>query len=85
MDLVFEYAARYGGPPRPTDSWQLFVAGVRRCGRFSARELHRAITGPDFALASLSPEGAGERQLVRTELERVAFGLRRPRLVSAHG
>jgi len=76
MDIVWEYAAAYGGPPRASDSWALFCAGAVRCTRFTARQLYHAMMGPSFALAGLSSEGAGSRTLMTEELSRLAFGSR---------
>lgn len=74
MDLVFEFTKHFG-PVRPReDSWAYFLAGVMRTARFTARELHAAIVGPSMALAGLSREGAGERQLIQQELHTLAYG-----------
>lgn len=85
MDLVFEYAKCYGGPPGPTLSWALFLEGVRRTARFNAREMLRAIDGPSVAVSMLSSEGAGERHLMRARLERLGWGIARPLLISGPG
>lgn len=85
MDLVLEYAARYGGPPRPTDSWALFIQGVRRCARFTARDLYQSLMGPSYAIAGLSSEGVGERQVMRTQLQNLAFGTKASALACGPG
>jgi hypothetical protein len=62
--------------PRPTDPWLAFVALLRECGRFDARDLLQAIEGPTFAVASIAGDGAGtaERMLYLHELRQVVLG-----------
>lgn len=74
MDLVFEYEHAFGPLDPQRHSWAKFIAGVVRTARFTARQLYAAIAGPSFALAGLSPEGAGERLQVEQFLRRTAFG-----------
>lgn len=74
MTLVFEYEHAYGRIEPARDSWAKFLAGVARCGRFTARQLYFAVMGPSFALSSLSSENAGETLQMRQQLSAAAFG-----------
>lgn len=62
MDLVAEYAARYGGPPDRRRPWHEFMGLVSRVGRFEARDVLQARTAgilaqsEDLMAAALTAE-----------------------------
>lgn len=70
MDVIFAYAAAYGGPPRPTDSWLAFVAGVRRLPQVGARKILERATAQGLAMSG----GEGAAGMLLTQLEQTARG-----------
>jgi len=62
--------------PRPSDPWLAFIALLRECGRFDARDLLQAIEGPTFAVASIAGDGAGAgaRMLYLQDVRQAALG-----------
>lgn len=69
-----EYAATYGGLPRPDTPWPLFLALVGRCPRFDSRERLRLLDSVTGAIAAAFGEGTGA-DLHRDELVRGAYPL----------
>lgn len=73
--MVAEYAHYYGGPPAPDMAWPLFLALLRRAGRYEARrqltlfDAVRSAIGAAFA----GDKGAGEVESVRTNLVRASY------------
>ncbi|HWP38948.1 MAG TPA: hypothetical protein VNL18_15485 [Gemmatimonadales bacterium] len=76
MDWEAEYAARYGGPPRPDQPWHQVLALMARIGRFAARDILRVVEGTFLARPPEDEFSAGQRQLRLDQLERYAAGER---------
>jgi len=69
-----DYAAYYGGPPAPGDSWPLFLALVRRTPTHQARREHTATVGAILAIASAF--GGEETGAEREALLRRAYPIK---------
>jgi hypothetical protein len=68
MDVVAEYAERYGAPSRET-TWHEIIALVKRTGRFELRD--RLIQADGVILGK--PSTAPTDMLLRAKYERLAW------------
>ena len=73
--MMAEYAHYYGGPPAHDMAWPLFLACLRRTGRYEARrqltlfDSVRSAIGAAFA----GEKGAGDVESARESLTRLAY------------
>lgn len=72
-DLVFDYAAAYGGPPRRDLPWSLFLAGVRRVKRFEARQLLAVMDGTAWGAGSVLGADSGRLETLRSTIHNLAY------------
>ena len=71
MDLHAEYSRRYGGPPRPAQSWHEVLAMSRRITRFDLRD--RLIVADGTSLGQpVTEDSRALRALELRKLRRLA-------------
>ena len=71
-----EYAQTYGHPPRPTDSWALFISLTRKASQFWSRRQLILFDAVGDAVSSLFGDGQ-DGQRIRDELEGMAYPVAR--------
>jgi hypothetical protein len=52
----------------------MFIALLRHCVRFDARDYLQALDGPMYAVSGLFDSHVGDRILMRQELARLVYG-----------
>lgn len=76
MDVVAEYAAAYGGAPRPDQPWHEVLALVVRAPRFEQRRVLHSASG---AALAQGPDMSGQKEMVLGAIERNAYPFEGPR------
>ena len=72
-ELLADYAATYGGPPRPDEPWPLFLALINRSSCFDARARLRLLDSVSAAIGAVFGGSESQVDSARDKLVRDAY------------
>jgi len=75
--MMVEYAACYGGPPRPDDPWPLFFMLANHTGRFDDRLRLQLLDSVSDAIGRMFGDDELTARLARDRLLRSAYPMKR--------